>query len=133
MVGQPIQQLVHPELSYRIVGILFRAHNELPKGYQEKHVQRTVALFFEKEGLKFKEQAGAVIRIGEKIIGRYFLDFVVDNKIVVELKVGEKLSRKDFDQIKSYLDSTNLELGLLARFSSKGVKVYRVLRPTKRN
>ncbi|OGL66115.1 hypothetical protein A3B21_04180 [Candidatus Uhrbacteria bacterium RIFCSPLOWO2_01_FULL_47_24] len=133
MGGQPIQQLVHPELSYKIVGILFRAHNELPKGYQEKHVQRAVALFLAKEGLSFKEQAGVVIRVGEKIIGRYFLDFVVDKKIVVELKVGEKLFRKDFEQIKNYLQSTGLELGLLARFSDKGVKVYRVLQPIKRN
>jgi GxxExxY protein len=130
MSEMQIQKLLYPELSYKIVGILFQVHNELPSGYQEKHVQRAVVAVFTKENILFKQQVVTNIEFGGKVIGRYFLDFVVEDKIVLEIKVGEKLSKKDFDQVKQYLKKTGLKLGLLARFGQKGVKVYRILKPT---
>lgn len=69
------------------------------------------------------------IEVEGKIVGRYFLDFVIEDKIVLELKVGEKISKRDFDQIKQYLMRSRLRLGLLVRFGRNGVKIYRVLNP----
>lgn len=126
-----IQKLLYPELSYQIVGILFRVQNELGKGYQEKHIQRAVADELIRAEIPFREQVMVTLEFKEKIVGRYFLDFIVSDKIVVELKVCERPLRKDFDQIKQYLYKSGLELGLLACFGRNGVKVYRVVRPSK--
>lgn len=129
MFRDPLAELLFPELSYRIVGILFQVHNTLPNGYQEKHVQRATAIALTQAGIKFAEQVATNIEFGGTTIGRYFFDFVVEDKIVVELKVGERLTRKDFDQVKHYLQRSGLRLGLLVRFGQKGVKVYRILKP----
>lgn len=126
-------ELFYPELSYRIVGILFQAQNELGDGYQEKHIQRALAVIFDKERIQFKQQVMIPIIIEDKIVGRYFLDFEIENKIILEIKVGEKLSKKDFDQVKQYLLRFNLQLGLLARFGRNGVKIYRILKPINSN
>ena len=69
------------------------------------------------------------MKFDEKVVGRYFLDFVIDDKIVIELKVGDRLKKQDFDQIKQYLAKTGLKLGLLARFGKNGVTIHRVLKP----
>lgn len=133
MGGDSTKKLLYPELSYNIVGILFKVHDKLPSGCQEKHVQRAVAASLLKEGISFKQQLTMPIKFEDKIVGRYFFDFTVEDKIVIELKIGEKLSKNDFDQIKQYLQNSNLKLGLLARFGRKGVKIYRVLKPPTKN
>jgi GxxExxY protein len=61
------------------------------------------------------------------MIGRYFLDFLVDNKIVVEIKKGDYFSKKNIEQVKAYLKVTNLKLAVLVNFTSSGVKFLRIL------
>lgn len=129
MTQKPLTELLYPELSYQIVGIFFQVQNFLPNGYQEKHVQRATAIAFTKAGIRFSEQVMTTITFEGKVVGRYFFDFVVEEKIVVEIKVSEKLTKNDFDQVKRYLQRSNLRLGLLARFGQNGVKVYRILKP----
>lgn len=129
MGGIRIQEFLYPELSYQIVGLLFQVRRELGSGYQEKHVQRAIVIAFNKVGLEFQEQVPAVLEFDGHTVGRYFLDFVVANKIIVELKVCERPSKRDFDQIKQYLVRSKLKLGLLACFGRNGVKIYRVLQP----
>lgn len=121
--------LLYPELSYKINGILFCVFKELGFGYKEKHIQRAVANAFRNAGIEFQEQVMAIIDMQGKVVGRYFLDFVVEGKIVLELKVAERFLRKDYEQVKDYLDRSGLLLGLLARFGKNGVKTERVLRP----
>lgn len=123
-------KLLYPDLSYNVNGILFNTFKEIGPGYQEKHVQRAVAQGFEKAKLNYKEQVMVVMQVHGKVVGRYFLDFVVDEKVVLELKVAERFFRKDYDQVKYYLLTSGIQLGLLARFGRSGVKVERVLRPS---
>ncbi len=107
-VRQSVVPLLFPELSYRIGGILFQVFNELGPGYHEKHVQRAVANALRANGVPFKEQVPAEFEFQGRKIGRYFLDFVVDDKIVLELKVRGRFLRKDFEQLKQYLGRTGL-------------------------
>ena len=130
---EQIQKLIYPELSYTLVGILFHIQNKLGKGYKEKHVQRAVALALQERDISYKEQVMSKIEFGNKVIGRYYLDFLIDGIIALELKVGEKLTTQDFTQVKDYLAKTGLALGLIACFSRNGVKIYRVLKPYNTN
>lgn len=124
-------KVIYPELSYQIYGILFKVFKELERGYKEKHVQRAVALMLRSGNLQFREQFPFKMEFDGKNIGYYYLDFVVEQKIVLELKVAERFYQKDFDQIKDYLIKSGLKLGLLARFGHNGVVIKRVLRPIK--
>jgi GxxExxY protein len=121
--------LFYPDDCYKIYGILFKVFKNLGVGYKEKHVQRAVAIALNKDGIKFKEQAPFSMNYESRFVGRYFLDFVIEGKIVLELKVGERLYKRDYEQIKYYLLKSGLKLGLLAKFGRNGVAVERVLRP----
>jgi len=120
-------KIIYKELSYRIVGILFEVFNELGSGYQEKHYERALEKVFIQEKIKYKRQAPYVIKMRDEIIGRYYMDFVVENKIVLELKRGNYFSPKNIKQVNGYLKSLNLKLGIIANFTSSGVKIKRIL------
>jgi len=121
------EKVIFKELSYEIVGILFEVYNELGYGYKEKYYERAVAQCLTERKIPFKEQAPYVVKFKDKIIGRNYLDFLVDNKIVLELKKGNHFSKKYMNQVKDYLKVTGLKLAILANFTSTGVKTFRVL------
>lgn len=120
-------KLIYPKLSYQIVGILFDVHNEMGSGHRESFYQRAVKNSLTKLKIPFKEQVYIPISYKEDIVGRYFLDFLIDNKIVLEIKVGQRFLKSNFDQVYSYLTSKRLSLGILAVFSRDGVKFKRIL------
>jgi GxxExxY protein len=65
------KDLVYPELSYQIIGVLFETYNELGGGLQEKYYQRAVALNLRSTGLKFQEQVVIPLKIVRGDIGNY--------------------------------------------------------------
>ena len=122
-------KVIYKELSYKIVGVLFNVYNELGYGYQEKYYERAVARCFDETCISYERQASFLIKFHGEIIGRYFIDFIVDNKIVLELKRGNYFSQKNIEQIKGYLAATDLKLAILAHFTSNGVKIFRAFNP----
>lgn len=121
------KDLVYPELSYKIVGILFEVHNQLGTGYPEKIYQRAVAQRLRQIHVPFSEQVPANVLDQGEVLGRYFLDFLIDNKLVLELKRNSRAPQKDMQQVLSYLKATGLHLGILADFTSHGVQYRRIL------
>jgi len=121
-------ELVYKKLSYLIVGVLFNVYNELGGGYQEKYYQRAIALELKKLKISFKEQALVNLNYRGENIGKYYIDFVIENKIVLEIKVTPRFYSRDIKQVLAYLKATGLPLGILASFSKKRLKFKRVLR-----
>lgn len=119
--------LVHKELSYEIVGALYHVFNELGYGYQEKYYELALAKVLDQKGLRYDRQVKCDLLFKNDKIGVYFLDFLIDDKIVLELKVGKRFSKQAFDQIIAYLKATNKQLGILALFNSKGVRFIRIV------
>jgi GxxExxY protein len=120
--------LIHGELSYKIIGILYKVYNTLGPGFQEKYYQRAIAKVFEKENIHFLEQVKVNFDINGVQIGRYFIDFVVDHRIVLEIKSKNSFSVRDIKQVLGYLKKSRIEVGILAAFSSEGLKIKRILR-----
>ncbi len=123
-----MEKLVHKELSYLIVGVLFKAYNELGGGYQEKYYQRAIALELKRLGINFKEQILVNLNYNGRNIGKYYLDFVIENKIVLEIKTVPRFYSRDIKQVLAYLKATGLLLGILASFSRGELKFKRILR-----
>lgn len=67
------------------------------------------------------------LKYKEENIGKYYLDFLIENKIVIELKKGDYYSRKNISQIYNYLVATDIKLGLLVNFTQSGIKFKRIL------
>ena len=109
------------------MGILFEVYNELGYGFQEKYYERAIAKYFSITKLRFREQASYKIMFKGEIIGRYYMDFIVEDKIVLEIKKGNHFSKQNLDQVKAYLNAIGLKLAILANFTPNGVKFLRVL------
>jgi GxxExxY protein len=120
-------ELYFPKQSYLIVGILYDIYNELGFGYQEKYYYRAIKNRLIKAEFKVKEQLPTKLVSDGKIIDRYFLDFLIDDCIVLELKVAEMIYPRHIKQVIGYLKANNLNLGILAVFSKSGVIIKRVL------
>lgn len=120
-------KVVYPELSYKIVGVLYEVGNELNGDLQEKYYQKAIESILTEKDIPFKSQVPYNIAIKGKVIGRYFLDFLIDDKIVLEIKKGDRFAGRNIKQVKGYLARTSLKLGILANFTTKGVKHMRIL------
>ena len=122
--------LLYRELSYKIVGILFKVHSELGGGYQEKYYQKAIAIELQNHKIDFKEQVFVPLKYGDLAIGRYYMDFVIENKIVLEIKTLPKFYSRDVKQVLAYIKSKNLSLGILASFNRSELIFKRILSGT---
>lgn len=120
-------ELVYPELSYQIVGILFEVYNELGHGHPEKTYQKAVAVALARAKLRFEEQLYIPIEFKNEKVGKTFLDFLIEDKIVLEIKKGNYFVRSHIDQVYKYLVAKNLKLGILAYFTPRTVHFKRII------
>ena len=111
--------LLYPELSYQLIGILFDVHNTLGYGYLEKYYQKAIAALLKKLKIPFREQVLVEIKIGNEVIAKGYADFIIDEKIILEIKKGDSFRKNNMDQLYSYFKMTGLKLGILANFTSK--------------
>jgi len=121
------QDLLYPEISYRIVGCAFDVYNSLGSGYHEKYYQRALIEAFTEKRISFITEVSVPVRYKDKIVGRKRLDFLVDGKVVVELKKGNSYSKSHIDQVLEYLRTQNLKLAILINFGSQGILFKRII------
>lgn len=119
--------LLYPELCYRIIGCAFEVFNTIGTGHQEKYYQNGLAESFKEKGLSFQKELPFPINFKGKVIGTNRLDFLVDKKIIVELKKGDHFSKTHIEQVVEYLKTTGLSLALLINFGSLSVKYKRIV------
>ncbi|OGY91089.1 MAG: hypothetical protein A3H70_04335 [Candidatus Komeilibacteria bacterium RIFCSPLOWO2_02_FULL_48_11] len=127
MEGEAVNEFIYPELSYQIIGILYSVYNELGPEYREIFYERAVEKSFRMSKLFYKRQLPYTVTFRGQIVGKHYFDFLVDNKIILELKVGDHFSRRNIHQANEYLKASKLKLALLANFTSKGVKIKRIV------
>lgn len=120
-------RILHKELSFKIVGILFSVHTQLGNRYQEKYYQRAVEQALIENKIKFKKELAVDLSYNNKKIGKYLLDFLIEDMVILELKAVPRLLPKDFKQVLGYLKSNNLELGILANFQPESLVYKRIL------
>ena len=118
---------VHSELSHGIIGAAMKVQNEVGPGRPEKTYQKLVAKEFYNRGYKYKEQVSVDLMYEGVSLGKRRFDFIAEDKVVVELKVGSYIGAKEYEQVKEYLVVSGLQLGLIILFSYKGVVAKRVV------
>ncbi len=113
--------LFYPELSYTVVGILYSTHNELGPWAREKQYSDIIER-------NLKEAKIPYLR--EKQIGSSgnILDFIIDNKIILEIKSKRIIVKEDYEQTQRYLQTTQLKLAILVNFRSQYIKPIRIVK-----
>lgn len=123
-----MDKLLYPELSYKLMGVLFGVYNELGGGYQERIYQSAVRKALIRNKIGFQEEVWVDLYYDGGKISSYRLDFIIEHKIVLELKVGPKFTPRDIMQVLGYLKRSKLELGILVSFSRNKMFHKRILR-----
>jgi len=119
--------IIHRDLSYQINGILFATHNELGKYTSEHQVCDFIESKIKEFGISYKrELVLSSINIEEEY-GRHRVDFLIDNKIVLEIKCKRFLVKNDYYQLRRYLQILNLSLGILVNFREDRLHPKRIL------
>lgn len=121
--------LLYEELSYQIRGAAIEVRKNYGLGHKEQLYQGAFAEELTLRGVQYQREKS--IRIyspkTKRVIGSYQPDFVVEGKIIVELKALECLPRRMTDQLYSYLRNSRYEWGFLINFGSDGVGIRRVI------
>ncbi|MGC4034839.1 MAG: GxxExxY protein [Chitinophagaceae bacterium] len=113
------------EITEKIIGGAFRIHNALGTGFQEVIYQRALEMELRSMQIQFAREFEMPIFYLDQQIGTRRVDFLVVNKISVELKAVVKLEDVHMAQAMNYLEAYNLEIGLLINFGSKRMEVHR--------
>lgn len=121
------ESYVYADLTYKLIGLAYKIYKNLGYGLQEKYYQRAYAEELKRENYNFDQERKISIKYYDKIIGRYFVDFVVDKKIVIEFKVGTEFYETYIKQVLAYLKTANLKLGLIILITKNGVKCKRII------
>ena len=101
--------------------------NLLGSKLQEKYYQRAIEIELEKQEVPFKKQKLVDLVYEDMPIGRYFIDFVIDDKVALEIKASDYF-KKDFSlQVLAYLKSAKLKLGIIANFNSDRLLYKRLI------
>jgi len=119
--------LVYPELSYKIVGFAFEIFREIGGGHKEIVYQRAYAMLLQQHKLQFSEQVYYPVTFKGKTIGKNFFDFLVEDKIIIELKKDMHYSKAHIDQVLNYLKVSDLKLALLINFGRNGATCKRII------
>jgi GxxExxY protein len=119
-------ELKYKDITEKIIGASFEVHKFLGNGFQEVIYQRALAWEFSRAGLIYREIEQEIFyKELEEPIGTRRADFVVEGKILVELKAIIQLEDVHMAQVLNYLKAYKLEVGLLINFGSKSLTFKR--------
>jgi len=116
------------EITNRIIAAAIDVHRELGPGFLESIYENALAVEFAIRGIAFIRQKSIPLFYKDHQIGEHRLDFLVEEKIVVELKAIEILEDIHFAIVRSYLKATNLADGLILNFATMPLTIRRVCR-----
>lgn len=111
--------LLHKNITDDILKVYFDIYNHLGYGFLEKVYQN--AMYFELQKKRYKVEAQKSIKVYFKgqLIGEYYADLLIEDKIIIELKACELLMNAYVAQLMNYLKATSIEVGLLLNFGEE--------------
>ena len=118
--------MIEDKLTYQIIGCAMKVHNILGCGFQEVIYQRALALEFERAGIVFGREVDHPILYQGEEIGSRRADFIVESRIVVELKALTALESVHIAQARNYLEAYDYEIGLLINFGAESLEHKRL-------
>ena len=118
----------HQELTKVIIGCAMTVHNELGNGFPENIYQRSLAIELQREGLAFQKEIYLPIFYREQNVGSRRADFLVEGRVILELKAITELTTVHHAQIINYLKAYRIEIGLLLNFGFISLEVKRFIK-----
>jgi len=123
----------YSDTTRKIIGAAMKVHSTLGNGFQEVIYQRALAIEMTKQGLSFQRELEMHIYYDGQEIGTRRVDYLVEDKVMVELKALTVLEDVHLAQAINYLEAYGLEVGLLINFGAKSLQYRRVVNSKKKS
>jgi GxxExxY protein len=111
--------ILEKELTSKIIKAFYNVYNTLGFGFLEKVYERAMVIELKKFNIQCERQKPINVYYDEEDVGEYFVDILVEKKVIVELKAVEKLIKKHETQLYNYLKATDVEVGLVLNFGEE--------------
>ena len=121
-------EILYKDLAYKIVGPAMRVHRKLGYGFLEKVYENALMVLFRREGIEAKQQAPITVYFEEEIVGNYYADILVEDKVILEIKSVEKIIDAHIAQTLNYLKATGLRLAIILNFSKEKLEYKRIIK-----
>lgn len=121
------KDLLYEDITYKIRGACFAVKKTLGLGHKEVIYQKALEIEFKKIGLNFKSQKIIDVLYDNKKVGTYIPDFIIEEKIIIELKSLPGIGKTQEEQLWSYLKGSEYKLALLVNFGSSDVTFKRIV------
>ncbi|HEX2167711.1 MAG TPA: GxxExxY protein [Longimicrobiales bacterium] len=115
------------KLTGRVIQCIIQVHQTLGPGFLEKVYRRALIIEFGKQRLAIESEKEVAVYYCGEMVGIHRLDILVEQRVIVELKTVETLSKAHYAQVRSYLRATRLEVALLVNFADHRADFRRVL------
>jgi len=120
-------KLIYSDITYKLNGILFSVHNELGRFCNEMQYSDAIESKFKGLNIVYKREEIIPPSFEGETKGRNKVDFIIEDKIILEIKVKRILDKDDYYQVRRYLDAFNKKLGILVNFRQKLLQPKRIL------
>jgi len=117
---------IYSELTDKIIGCAYDVYNQLGFGFMEKVYENAMMIKLPQKGLEVVQQVPINVYFEDKLVGEYFADILVNNKVIFEFKAVSALSKAHEVQLVNYLKATGIKVGLVINFGEKLKIVRRV-------
>lgn len=119
--------IIYKDLSYKLNGILFDAHNELGRNCNEKQVCDSIENKLKENSLDYEREKTLPESFEGERFGRNRIDFIIEDKIILEIKMKRFVGKEEYRQCTRYLETFDKKLCLMANFRDKHLNIKRVI------
>lgn len=109
----------YENITKKIINISYEVHKILGNGFLEKIYENAMIEEFNRNNINYKSQCPIVVFYKNKIIGNYIADFIIEDKIIVEIKALNGIGKDHQSQLINYLTATKKEVGLILNYGEK--------------
>ena len=117
----------HKEITEAIIGSAFEVHAQLGYGFLERVYHRALHVELLRRGFRAELEKRIIVRYKDAIVGEYDADLVVEDVVLVEIKIAPQYDKRDEAQLLNELKATGIKLGLLLNFGRAKVEFKRLV------
>ncbi|MDQ5928528.1 MAG: hypothetical protein QG594_302 [Bacteroidota bacterium] len=124
-----MQEILYKDESYKIMGILFEVHRNLGGGFSEIVYKDAIEYELQEKNIPYEREKEYFVNYKNVILNhKFYADFVLFDKIILEIKSSENLHPKHYSQCLNYLKVSKNRLAILANFNSSSLEHKRIIK-----
>ena len=125
--------MLHEEITGTVLQACFEVSKELGSGFLESVYEKALLVALRQKNLKTQNQIPLKVKFRDAIVGDFFADILVENKVLIELKAVSALTKEHYAQIINYLNATEIDVGLLVNFGNAKLEYKRFYRKNQKD